>query len=112
VGEDEDEDDELILNPILKNNSDLKVEEVSDELDFPTSMAFLGPDDILVLEKNEGTVKRIVNGVLLKEPLLKVHVANDGERGMLGVAVAEKNAEDDDNNTNIKHDNASYVFLG
>jgi hypothetical protein len=30
--------------------------------DFPTNMAFLAPNDILVLEKNNGTVKRIVNG--------------------------------------------------
>jgi hypothetical protein len=49
--QDLDEENEVILKPILKNNPGLKVEEVSDGLDFPTSMAFLGPDDILVLEK-------------------------------------------------------------
>jgi hypothetical protein len=48
------EEDEVILKPIIKNNPNLKVEEVSDGIDFSTSMAFLGPDDILVLEKNEG----------------------------------------------------------
>ena len=34
-------------------------------LKFPTSMAFLGPNDILVLEKDEGTVNRIINGTML-----------------------------------------------
>jgi hypothetical protein len=50
-------------------------------------MAFLGPNDILVLEKNDGTVRRIVNGTMLQYPLL--HVANEIERGMLGIAVAK-----------------------
>jgi glucose/arabinose dehydrogenase len=85
---DQDLDEEVILKPILKNNSALKVEEVTDGLDFPTSMAFLGPDDILVLEKNEGAVRRIINGVMLERPLLNMDVASEGERGMLGIAIA------------------------
>ena len=32
-------------------------------LKFPTTMAFLGLNDILVLEKDKGTVNRIINGV-------------------------------------------------
>jgi aldose sugar dehydrogenase len=55
-------------------------------------MAFLGPNDILVLEKDKGTVNRIINGTMLSEPLIKVPIANDGERGMLGIAVT-KNKE-------------------
>jgi aldose sugar dehydrogenase len=51
-------------------------------------MAFLGTDDILVLEKNDGTVRRIINGTMLPEPVLDVEVANLVERGMLGIAVA------------------------
>jgi glucose/arabinose dehydrogenase len=72
-------------------------------------MAFLGPDDILILEKNDGTVRRILNGVLLEEPLLNVNVANEGERGMLGIAIAEKerSIEEDDNGNN----HVTYVFL-
>jgi aldose sugar dehydrogenase len=103
------DEDEVILNPIIKNNPSLKVEEISDGLDFPTSMAFLGPEDILVLEKNDGTVRRILNGVLLEEPLLNVNVANEGERGMLGIAITEKETsiEEDDNGNN----HATYVFL-
>jgi hypothetical protein len=37
----------------------------------------------LVLEKNEGTVKRIMNGQILPEPLLDVNVSTEYERGML-----------------------------
>ena len=51
-------------------DSHLKVEEVAGGLDTPTTMAFLGPNDILVLEKDKGTVQRVVNGKILGEPLL------------------------------------------
>ena len=43
-------------------------------------MAFLAPNDILVLEKEKGTVDRIVNGNLIAKPLLKVNVASEVER--------------------------------
>jgi glucose/arabinose dehydrogenase len=52
-------------------------------------MAFLGPSDILVLEKEDGTVQRIINGTIQQQPLLQVPVATEGERGMLGIAVAK-----------------------
>ena len=52
-------------------------------------MAFLGPNDILVLEKDQGTVQRIVNGNMLPEPALQVTVATEGERGMLGIAIKD-----------------------
>jgi len=74
---------------IVKNDTRLKVETVFTGLRSPTSMAFLGPDDILVLEKSQGTVKRIVNGSMLSKPLLKVAVATLLERGMLGIAIAK-----------------------
>src|ERR671914_1164736 len=41
----------------------LRVETVAEGLEFPTTMAFLGPEDFLVLEKEKGTVQRIVNGI-------------------------------------------------
>jgi aldose sugar dehydrogenase len=74
------------------NDSSLRAEVVFRGLDFPSSMAFLGNNDILVLEKNEGTVRRIVNGTMLENPLLKVNVSTVGERGMLGIAVARDNS--------------------
>jgi glucose/arabinose dehydrogenase len=52
----------------------------------PTTMAFLGPGDILVLEKNTGNVQRILNGTLLG-PVLTVNVDGLNERGLLGIAV-------------------------
>src|SRR5215218_7325067 len=65
---------DIVKGPSLRD-SDLIVEKVySGELRFSSNMAFLGPDDILVLEKNEGTVRRIVNGSLLPNPVLDVNV--------------------------------------
>ena len=37
---------------IITHDPNLKVELVVNNLDFPTSMAFIGPDDFLILEKN------------------------------------------------------------
>jgi glucose/arabinose dehydrogenase len=74
--------------PDIKD-SRLKLEEVAANIELPTSMAFLGPDDILVLEKDKGTVKRIVNGKMLEKPVLDVNVASSLERGMLGIAIAK-----------------------
>jgi len=75
------------------NDPNLKVDIVfknSGKLDTPTtSMAFLGPNDILVLEKNKGTVRRIVNGHLESDPLLQVPVGNEVEWGMLGIAISQ-----------------------
>ena len=65
----------------------LKAEVISGGLRYPTSMTFLGPNDILVTEKDAGTVRRVVNGTLLQQPLLDVSVATYGHRGLLGIAV-------------------------
>jgi glucose/arabinose dehydrogenase len=53
-------------------------------------MAFLGPDDFLILEKNTGNVKRVTNGTLLEKPLLHVNTSIKDERGLLGIAVSKK----------------------
>jgi aldose sugar dehydrogenase len=74
--------------PII-NDPSLKADLVFQGLRNPTSMAFLGPNDILVLEKDQGTVQRIVNGNMLPQPVLHVNVASEGERGMLGIAIAK-----------------------
>ena len=42
----------------------LDVRTVVDGLDSPTTMAFLGPDEFLVLEKNTGQVKHVMNGAV------------------------------------------------
>src|SRR5918992_5645174 len=76
--------------PTIKDPN-LKVETVATGLALPTTMAFIGPNDILVLEKGNGTVQRIVNGQMLAEPLLQVNVSSEVERGMLGIATAKDN---------------------
>ena len=83
------------------NDPNLKVEEVFNGLEEATSMAFLGPNDILVLEKDKGTVQRIVDGKMLPDPLLDVNVANLDERGLLGIAVAK----------HTNNNGPRYVFL-
>jgi len=65
----------------------LKIEVVAEGLEFPTNMVFLGQDDILVTEKNKGTVQRIVDGKI-QDTLLDVSVATRAERGLLGIAVS------------------------
>jgi glucose/arabinose dehydrogenase len=76
--------------PTIKDPN-LKVETVAIGLALPTTMAFIGPNDILVLEKSKGTVQRIVNGQMLAEPLLQVNVSSEVERGMLGIATSKDN---------------------
>jgi glucose/arabinose dehydrogenase len=56
-------------------------------LSQPTGMAFIGSDDLLVLQKNDGRVRRITNGVLQPGAVLDVHVDNASERGLLGIAL-------------------------
>jgi aldose sugar dehydrogenase len=73
----------------LVNDPNLHVEVVAEGLEFPTTMAFLGADDILVLEKAKGTVQRIINGTIVPEPLLDVNVASSVERCMCGIAISK-----------------------
>jgi aldose sugar dehydrogenase len=49
-----------------------------------STMAFSG-QDILIMNKNNGTIYRIKNGTFLETPLLDVTVANKRERGLLGI---------------------------
>jgi glucose/arabinose dehydrogenase len=55
-------------------------------------MAFIDNNNILVLEKEQGTVRLISNGILQEEPVLKVDVNSKSERGLLGIAIINKNA--------------------
>jgi aldose sugar dehydrogenase len=89
----------VLAQPIVAKDPSLKVELIAQGLRSPSSMAFLGLNDILVLEKETGTVQRITNGKMLPQPMLQVPVSMTGERGMLGIAIA-------------KHNNGpTYVFL-
>jgi aldose sugar dehydrogenase len=65
----------------------LRVTQVVSGLSLPTAMAFIGPADILVLQKNDGRVRRVINGVLQTGQVLDLAVDNDSERGLLGVTL-------------------------
>ena len=89
------------------NDPNLKIEQVINTgLRSTTSMAFLGSNDILVLEKDAGIVHRILNGKMLPQPVLDVSVANVAERGLLGIAIAKNNDNGGTESGNVRH-----VFL-
>ena len=100
--------DPLPEGPTL-NDANLNLEEISTGLDLPTGMTFVGPNDILVTEKNTGIVKRITNGQLNPEPVLDVSIANVKERGMLGIAAAVNSNRNGNAPTNTI--GPTYVFL-
>ena len=64
----------------------LDVRTVVSGLNQPTSMAFLGPNDFLVLEKATGKVQRVVNGAIAAT-VLDLAVNSNSERGLLGIAL-------------------------
>ncbi len=74
--------------PIL-NDPNLQAEIYVEGFSWPTSMAFLDNNNILVLEK-EGTVRLVTDGILQEEPVLEVDVNTKIERGLLGIAIMNK----------------------
>jgi glucose/arabinose dehydrogenase len=68
---------------------DLAVRTAAAGLTTPVSMAFLGLDDMLVLEKDTGKVQRVTGGIITRTVLdLAVNFAS--ERGLLGIALHPK----------------------
>ena len=63
-------------NPVVLD-SEFQIEEFVSGLFVPVNMEFIG-DDLLVLEKNTGTVRHIQNNILLDSPVLDVEVSNYG----------------------------------
>lgn len=64
----------------------LDVRTVVSGLSAPLALAFLGPDDFLVLEKNNGRVRRVVAGAV-HSTVLDLPVNFASERGLLGIAL-------------------------
>jgi len=56
-------------------------------LSQPTAMVFIGSGDLLILQKGDGRVRRVINGVLQAGEVLDVAVDTASERGLLGVAL-------------------------
>jgi glucose/arabinose dehydrogenase len=69
------EDPKLTVTPVVTG------------LAAPTGIAFLGPNDFLVIEKNSGQVKRVIDGVVQPQPALDLAVNFFSERGLLGIAL-------------------------
>jgi glucose/arabinose dehydrogenase len=92
--------------PVIKDPN-LKVELVyqgkfqvqTNESSPVSTMTFQG-NDILILNKNDGTIYRIINHTLINVPLLDVNVANKFERGLLGISTS-----------NESKNNTEYVFV-
>jgi aldose sugar dehydrogenase len=72
--------------PMLHDDT-LAVELIAEGLDSPTSMRFLDNGTILVLEKNNGQVRVVLDGKLQLEPAIQVEVATGAEQGLLGIAI-------------------------
>ncbi|MFL6393063.1 MAG: hypothetical protein ACJ708_00190, partial [Nitrososphaeraceae archaeon] len=73
------------------SDPNLRAQLVVQGLSYPTSMAFISNNnndkDILVLQKNNGEVRLVSNGVLKDQPVLKVDIDNSTRiccRGLLG----------------------------
>jgi glucose/arabinose dehydrogenase len=64
----------------------LRVRTTISGLNQPISMAFLGDDNMLVLEKGTGRVKRVANGKV-QATVLDLAVNSASERGLLGIAL-------------------------
>jgi glucose/arabinose dehydrogenase len=64
----------------------LVVRTAAEGLSTPVSLAFLGPGDMLVLEKDTGRVKRVMNGAV-QITVLDLAVNSASERGLLGIAL-------------------------
>ncbi len=64
----------------------LAVRTAASGLVTPISIAFLGPNDMFVLEKDTGKVQRVVNGQV-QSTVLDLPVNRASERGLLGIAL-------------------------
>src|SRR5918995_1565726 len=98
-GQEEEKEEVATDNPKVRDPK-LNIELIANGIESPTGMAFLGSDDILVLEQVKGTVQRIVNGSMLEDPILDVNVNAEDERGLLGIAVSKNSSTEQ-----------TYVFL-
>ena len=82
---------------VVDNTTRFDIERVYTGINGSTNMAFIGQNDILVLEKNTGKVERILNGSMLDKPLIDVNSFH--QDGLIGIASTK------DQNGSI------YVFL-
>jgi aldose sugar dehydrogenase len=78
-------------NPAVVSDKNLRIDKIFVGPIKPTTMVFTALDEFLLLERNEGKVYCVIDGVMNPIPLLDVNVATDGYRGMLGIATSTSN---------------------
>jgi len=76
---------------LIINDPDLKAELVYKGIQVISNMAIVGPNDILVLEKNNGTVMRIVNGTMQQDPLVDFNVIHSD--GLVGITTSSNESK-------------------
>ena len=69
------------------NSDNFAVESVFTGINDSTSMAFAGPNDILILERESRKVDRIVNGQMLDRPLIDLNAHY--KDGLIGIATSK-----------------------
>ena len=73
-------------NNIVIKDSNLIVEEYVSGLNLPVMIDFID-EHMLVVEKDEGTVRIIKDGILISEPILQLEVSHASEEGLIGILV-------------------------
>ena len=68
-----------VSNAQTLTDPSLRVNEVVGGLSQPTAMVFIGPGDLLILQKGDGRVRRVINGVLQAGEVLDVAVDTASE---------------------------------
>ena len=76
----------LAQGPPSVVDSNLRVRTVVEDLNQPTSAAFVGRNELFVLEKATGQVKWVVEGAV-QSTVLDLAVNSGSERGLLGIAL-------------------------
>ena len=100
-------------NNIVIKDSNLIVEEYVSGLNLPVMIDFIDDDDgvhMLVIEKDEGTVKIIKDGILISEPILQLEVSNASEEGLLGILVQNNDVFVHHTTRSVDDDTASNWF--
>ncbi|HEY2971031.1 MAG TPA: PQQ-dependent sugar dehydrogenase [Pyrinomonadaceae bacterium] len=110
----------LIQSPAVSPSMldpNLTVNTVSSGFNQPTSMAFIGANDFLILERTTGKVQRVVNGALSSTPL-DLAVNGASERGLLGITLHSKFSQNGfvylywtESNTGIDTSNIDEITL-
>ena len=101
---------------ILLKDSDLEAQLVTDGLEFPTSMVFLNSNEILVAEKDQAKVVRVVNGNISDNPVLSLVAIYENknahlwERGLLGIEIS-RDLQGHEGDEESKESVPKYVYL-